>query len=378
MSSTELSTLLADQDFFLEEEATVELIPDQAFLNSNSLLTLLESFDPTLADLVADFAGDLPSGSGQIAVTGGRFDANVLLSDGSTLVGIFDAPTTLRGFADLAAVSTGSATLTGGILEAAIALDDQPLIGQSFDLSAIASTLVLDAINAIDATVPFVNGAFALDLATALGPISGTIDIAGGDLNLDLATPFGQLVADVAFGADAIVPFSAPVPLLGSLDGVVDFSRGNIVAPLGILGDLAVPIDALSGSLTLRDGLASLDATLPLGSGLSLPVATDLAIGPLASEYVAGLVQDLNGVGTLIEGVFDATLDSPLGIFGTTFDLVAFTNQGADFFAGVDGVITLGEGLATAALTKPLGGINDSFALTAPAELLEAPVAELI
>ncbi len=368
MSSTDLSP---NQDFFNEEEAVVEFTPNESFFSSNSVLTLLAAFDPGFAD----FASALPDATGQISVEDGLFDANLLLADGTTLTGTFDAPKTLRSFADLAAVSNGTVTLNGGILEAAIATDSQTATLSAFDLSAAAGTFVLDAINAIDATIPFANGAFTLDLATALGPISGTVDVAGGDLNLDLATPFGQLVADIEFEEDAVFPFSMSLPLVGDIDGVVDFYSGNIVAPLGVFGDLSVPLSAVTGSLNLADGLASLDASIPIGAGLSLPVATELAIGPLASEYVAGFVQDLNGTGTLTDGVLDAAIESPLGLFETIFDVVAFTNQGADFFAGIDGVIDVSGGIATASLTTPLGAIDDSFDLASVAPALEAAAA---
>lgn len=371
MASTDLSP---NQDFFNEEEAVVEFTPNESFFSS-SVLTLLAAFDPGFANLVADFASTLPDATGQISVEDGLFDANLVLADGTALTGIFDAPTTLRGFADLAAVSNGTVTLNGGILEAAIATDGQTAALPAFDLSAAAGTLVLDAINAIDATVPFANGAFTLDLATAFGPISGTVDVAGGDLNLDLATPFGQLVADIDFQDDAVFPFAASLPLVGDINGAVDFNSGTISAPLGVFGDLSVPLSAVTGSLNLADGLASLDASVPIGGGLSLPVATDLAIGPLASEYVAGFVQDLNGTGTLTDGVLDAAIESPLGLFETIFDVVAFTNQGADFFAGIDGVIDASGGIATASLTTPLGNISDSFDLATVAPALEAPVA---
>ncbi|MEO1069821.1 MAG: hypothetical protein AAFW95_11980, partial [Cyanobacteria bacterium J06638_6] len=247
-----------------------------------------------------------------------------------------------------------------------------------FDLSAAASILVLDAINAIDATVPFTNGVFALDLATALGPVSGTLDVAGGDLNVDLVTPFGQLVADIDFNDGAVLPFSAPVPLVGSIDGVVDFNSGNIVAPLGPLGNAVIPLSSLSGTLTLLDGVASLETSVPLTPGLGVPVATDIELGPMASEYAAELVQDLNGSGTLTDGVLDASIGTPLGLFETVFDVVEFTSQGADFFAGIDGVIDVGSGVATAVLTTPLGDINDSFDLATLAPALETPIAELV
>ncbi|MGB3136124.1 MAG: hypothetical protein WBB18_04900, partial [Nodosilinea sp.] len=344
MSSTDFSAALAaDQDIFAEEEAIVELIPDTALLSSNSVLSLLEAFGPSVAEPVANFADALPEASG-VSVTSGLFDASLLLADGTGFVGSLDVPAALRNYADLAVASEGTATLASGILEATVTSAGQTAALPALDLSTVASALALDSISAIDATVPLTNGAFALDLATVLGPVSGTVDIAGGDLNLDLVTPFGQLVADVDFADDAIFPFLAPVPGFGTVDGAVDFNSGSILASLGPFGSLAVPLSTVSGSLTLLDGIASLDAAAPVGFGLSLPIDADFEIGPLASEYIAEFVQDLDGTGTLTDGILEAVVESPLGLFATVFDVVAFTNQGADFFAGVDGVIEVGMG----------------------------------
>ena len=377
MSSTDLSSLLISPDTLSLGDANLEVVPNDAFFSSNSLLTILAAFDPSFADLVASFATSLPEASGQVLITDGLVDVNLLLADGTTLAGSFDAPTTLQGFADLAAVSNGTVTLTGGILEAALTVDDQVVAVEGFDLAAVTSALVLDAINATDATVPFTNGAFTLDVETALGSISGLVDVAGGDLNIDLSTPFGQIAADIDFGPEAVVPFSVPVPLLGTINGVVNFDSGTITAPLGFLGDFTVPIAALSGSLSLVDGVASFNTTVPF-AGTNVPVATDIALGPLASEYVAGFIQDLTATATLTDGVLNASVASPLGLFETVFDVVAFTNQGADFFAGIDGVIDLGGGIATAAITTPLGDINDSFDLATLAPILETPLATLV
>jgi hypothetical protein len=93
---------------------------------------------------------------------------------------------------------------------------------------------------------------------------------------------------------------------------------------------------------------------------------------------VAGFIQDLTATATLTDGVLNASVASPLGLFETVFDVVAFTNQGADFFAGIDGVIDLGGGIATAAITTPLGDINDSFDLATLAPILETPLATLV
>ncbi len=98
MSSTDLSP---NQDFFNEEEAVVELIPNESFFSSNSVLSLLTAFDPNFSDLVADFANDLPNASGQVLVDNGLFEVDLMLADGTALTGSFDAPATLRNYADL-------------------------------------------------------------------------------------------------------------------------------------------------------------------------------------------------------------------------------------------------------------------------------------
>ena len=74
-------------------------------------------------------------------------------------------------------------------------------------------------------------------------------------------------MADIGFAEDAVVPFSTPVPMLGSIDGVVDFSSGNIVAPLGMLGTATIPLSSLSGTLSLMDGVAVWKPMCPLALG---------------------------------------------------------------------------------------------------------------
>ncbi|NJL49858.1 MAG: hypothetical protein HC929_23725 [Leptolyngbyaceae cyanobacterium SM2_5_2] len=384
MASTALSILPIAQGILNFDDSTLSFEPDTAFLSTTSALGVLGAFSPSLADLVADFASTIDQISGEITITGGVFDANLVLADGSTITGTFDAPATLTELAELAAITDGSFTLQGGILDAVVMTGDESVALESLDVASLASTFVLETINAIDATVPFTNGAFSFETSTPLGPISGTVDVAGGDLNIDLATPVGLLTADVDFGDDAVYPFSAPVPVIGSINGVVDFNAGNIVASLGPAGDVTIPISSISGTLALLDGIASLSAEVPVASGLPLvgnvtvPVSTEIELGPLASEYAAQVVQDLVASGTITDGLLTATVDSPLGVFDTTFDIVDFTNQGANFFAGVDGLISLGEGLLTADLTTPIGDVNNTFNLADVAGLLDVPLGDLV
>jgi hypothetical protein len=128
------------------------------------------------------------------------------------------------------------------------------------------------------------------------------------------------------------------------------------------LGSIAatVPISAFSGTLALDDGTTTLTTALP---GLGQPVSFDLEVGPLASQVVVDWVRDLTVAGTITDGLIVATLENPSGLQEIRFDTVAFTNQGADFFAGVDGRIEISGGLLTADLTTPVGDLDGTINL---------------
>jgi hypothetical protein len=187
-----------------------------------------------------------------------------------------------------------------------------------------------------------------------LGPVVGTVDVAGGDLNLDLNTPLGLFATVIDFGDEAQVPFDT-----GAVSGVVNFNTGNVEVNLGPIA-ARVPISAFSGDLALDDGRATLTTTLP---GLGQPLSVDLEVGPLASQAVVDWVRDLTVAGTITDGLLAATLESPFGFEEIRFDTVAFTNQGAEFFAGVDGRIDIGGGVLTANLTTPLGDLEGTINL---------------
>ncbi|HIK45162.1 MAG TPA: hypothetical protein IGR64_09775 [Leptolyngbyaceae cyanobacterium M65_K2018_010] len=386
MASTALPTLPSLASWLNFDESSLLFQPDLDYLSTTSVSGILGALSPSLADLVTEVAGSLDEVAGQILVTAGVFETTLLLPDGTTFTDSFDAPTTLNNLASLAAITNGTVTLVGGILNAEITTGDQSLVVEDLDVAALASTFVLDVISRIDTTIPFEKGTFILAGDTVFGPISGTVDVGGGDLNIDLSTPFGPLVADIDFGEEAVFPFQTTAPIFGTtlnIDGVVDFNAGNVVASAGSLGSITIPISTISGALTLADGIGTLTADLPItglpfGGTITVPVSAEFEVGPLASELVADFVQDLTLDATITDGVLEASLDSPLGLFETTFDIVAFTQQGAEFFAGVDGVIDIADGLVVLDLTTPVGDINRTFDLNSAAGLLEAPLAGLV
>lgn len=381
MASTLLTTLSVAPGLFDLDNAGLQWPPSLATVSPLDGLNLL---NPSWADGITRSVMALGDISGQVVVTAGLFEADLILGDGSLLQGQIDGPATLTQLAALATATTGTATLSGGFLNGSLTTGDDTLRIEDLDLAALSGDVVLNTLSAINTTVDFTNGAFSFAADSALGPLSGTLDIAGGDLNLDLATPLGAFSLDLPFGPSARIPFVVSAPVGGSINGVADFSTGLISVSLGFLGNVAIPIADLSGTLSLADGVASLtsgvqiDTGIPFVGTITVPLSADLEIGPLASEYVAEFVQDLTASLTLSDGIIDLVGNGPLGEFSTSFDVAAFTHQGAAFLAGTDGVLGIGDGLLSADLTTPLGNLEGTFDLRTVAELLDRPLAALV
>jgi hypothetical protein len=371
--STALTLQPLGQDILDLENADYSFELNDAFLAVATPLAILGTFSPSLADFVTDFALNTNDLAGAISIVNGVFETELFFPDGSGLVGLFNVPSTLETYAALAATTDGIATLQGGILDARITAGDESVVVKGFNLAEAVEMGILSIVNSIEAEVPLVDGAFVLETDTVLGPFSGVIDIADGDLNVNLSTPFGQFSFDSDFGEDAVFPFVVPSPL-GGLNAAVDLNAGNVVVSLGFLGDLAVPIDEIDGLVSLDDGIATFTAEVP-GFG---PVATELALGPLASEMVVEELYDLEGTVTIEDGILNAIFESDLGSLTTNFNVPAFTERGAEFFRGIDGLITLGDGIVTADIFTPLGDIDSSYNLTEIVGLLDVPLGEII
>lgn len=300
------------------------------------------------------FLDNLDQISGVLEIQGGIVTGDLTLAEGTTLAVDLNIPAELQRLANLAATTNGTLTLNDGLLNASLTAGAETITLADFDLAALLGQGVLAATNSLEVTLPFTNGVFSLDFQTLLGPVVGTVDVAGGDLNLDLNTPLGLFATVIDFGDEVQVPFDT-----GAVSGVVNFNTGNVEVNLGPIA-ARVPISAFSGDLALDDGRATLTTTLP---GLGQSLSVDLEVGPLASQAVVDWVRDLTVAGTITDGLLAATLESPFGFEEIRFDTVAFTNQGAEFFAGVDGRIDIGGGVLTANLTTPLGDLEGTINL---------------
>lgn len=374
MSSTTLLPSFGSDLFDFDTAITdLSFTPDLSVLGSFSVLGVLGALSPSLADVVAEFAADITNLAGDITVTNGVFTSSLVLPDGSPLNETVDVPATLGDLAALAATTNGTATLVDGILDVDLSTGDESFSLEGFDLAAAASSLILEAIQSVDATVLLENGAFDIDVNTAFGSFVGTVDFAGGDLNVDLLTPFGEIVGDIDFDETAVFPLFIPTTI-GGFSVELDLNEGNVSASFGSFGSFEIPLTDISSLVTLTDGIATFSTDVPLlGS-----VEAELEIGTLTSEYIAELIQNSLGTATITNGVIDATLENPLGTFDTSFDAVAFTQQGIDFFSQVNGSIAIADGDLTANLTTPLGDVNNTYDLTAIAGLLDVPLADIV
>ena len=372
--STEITPTPLSDAILNFEEADFSFILNEAFWNITNSLMMLGALGPSLADTVSTFAEDLTTLSGEITVTDGVFNTNLILPDGTNMVGVFNGPETLETYAVLAAMTNGQATLANGILQADLTTGEDPVGFEGLDLAGWVGTEILSLIEGIEGTTPFVDGAFYIESSSAQGTTSATVNIGGGDLNVAWSSPYGKIGLDVDFDENAVFPFVVPTSFFGNVNAVLDLNAGNVVASLGFFGDVAVPIEQVDGSLTFNQGVATFNTTVGgLGSA-----SVDLAVGPLASEYIVRAVQDLNATAEVTEGVLRAMAQTDAGIFETTFDAAAFTQQGADFFRGVNGLITLTGDNLIANLTTPAGNITDSYSLGDFASLFDVPIGELI
>jgi hypothetical protein len=367
-----MSTALSPQEILDFDHSIISIEPNYAFLGTFGSFSLLGAFSPSLANVVADLVAGISDISGTVTIVDGLLSSDLNLPDGSLLEGELNIPETLATFADLAADTSGLAELADGIFSAEITTGDQSLIIDGFDVAAFTSDLVLETINGINTSVPFEKGAFTFTEETSLGSISGSVDLGGGDLNLDLLTPFGDIVADIDFGEGAVVPFVVPTSI-GNIEAAIDFNAGDVVAFIDAIGNIAVPIAEISGEVALADGIATFSTDLPFVG----TVETELEIGPLASEYVAGFLQDLGATATITDGLIEANLESAFGNLATIFDAVAFTNDGADFFSQVSGDLTFENGNLLVTLSTPLGDVDNVFDLGAVAGLLDVPLGDI-
>ena len=347
-------------------------------LATTAPLDLVDIFSPGLSQQVTSAIALLETATGVLTLDSGALSGTVTTAEGTETVALDGAPffdTLLTEVETLTAVTTLENGLFSGDLPPAAGTR----LSARVNAGSLLDTTLSPLLPASEVTLPFENGQFAVDLATALGAVTGGVDFAGGDLNIDLATPLGDLTLDYVFPTDTAIPFDIDAPI-GDLPGSLDLAAGQVTVPLlagGIsFGVLSVSLASLSGEVALADGIASLSVDVPDLGILGIPstVTTDIDLGPLASEIVEGFITETTGSLAIDDGLLTASLTSPLGSWDTTTSLVELSTDAVDFLTATTGILTLNQGMVSTTLETPLGETSISTTLTDIRDVLTSPL----
>ena len=352
----------------LIETGTPSLIfdPEESFFSTTSLFSLVQSFSPEGSQLISDWVESVDQISGTVTFDGGIVSVDLTAPQGSIQTS-FDGVGMLNDFAQLATETNGTLNLSQGVFTADLTSGDDTFV-DVFNLADLASNWVESVLFDLETATTFENGLIALDLPTPLGNIAGNLGFAGGQLSLDLSTPLGDLTSAIDFGEEAQIS-------LDQNDAVVlDFNRGDLLLDIFPIGpEIAIPLENLSGTLAIDDGVATVGVSTFLGN-----FEDSLELGPIASELAADFLSDLSAEAVVEAGVLSGSLMTPYGALEGSIDFPQLANQGADFLSQVGGTVTISEGLAISNLETPFGPVADIFDLEQFVTFLNLPVAELV
>ncbi|MGF1457760.1 MAG: hypothetical protein ACFBSG_01900 [Leptolyngbyaceae cyanobacterium] len=329
-----LSTLFSP---LWESDATFGVDPNFEFFDNTSLLDLVTDISPVAATFLLDeVVAPLETATGELTIEAGVIEGTLAISDDESLSFSLDGPALLSEAGTLLETATGALTLADGIVDATLTLDTEIYEVNQFDLATFAAEGLGFLITAIDTSIPIVDGAFLIDIDTALGDVTGSIDVAGGSLDLDLVTPAGEIDFSVPFSPEAQYEFA--IPLFGaSIDATVNLFTGNIEVPVFGM-DIAVPLESLSGELGLDEGIATLTLDSDFG-----PIATSFDVAELVDDWVIDTLTGLTVDAALLSGQLDVFATSPTDDFAATVDVLSLADQAIATLSQTDGALTLAD-----------------------------------
>ncbi|MBD1844730.1 hypothetical protein H6F89_15260 [Cyanobacteria bacterium FACHB-63] len=203
-----------------------------------------------------------------------------------------------------------------------------------------ASNFVENAVKSISGSVPFSDGRLVIDIPSV---VNGTIEFGNGALVTNLSTPIGSYFSSIDLEEQVAFNF-------GSVPGVVNFDDGLVILDLQPQtqgGDIAAPINAISGTVVFNNGQATLNIPTPFGT-----LATNFDLSALATEAVTDA---LNGSGTVTFNSGIATIDTTggLGTVQTTLNLPQLAQDFGSILANTQGTVSFDQGLVTSNLVTP-------------------------
>ena len=353
-------------DFF---EVTIPSLSDDELLELlDDVSELIDEIAPNLSQLsitpalTQGFVGDVLDSVGTITVDGSSLSGELIL-DGELFSFETDLSDEVSDFlgdvGDFLSGVSGSASLNDGQFTGDITLG-----GNDYSLSLDITEALTDGLTSLlstaETTLPFTNGLVAVDIATVLGDIEGSVDFAGGDLDLDLLTPFGEVDTSFEFPEDT--QFSIPAVVPGGPEVELDLAVGVLRLPIPNVPSIEIPLSAFSGELGLSDGVA----TLMVGDfgGVALDdIKTTFEIGPIASEVVVALTEDLTGEITIEAGEITGTVVGDFGEFDLTASLNDLVLEASAIIDQTTGTLSLDSGLASIDFDTPFGEISGGLTL---------------
>lgn len=218
------------------------------------------------------------------------------------------------------------------------------------------SSFVDDIVRSFSGNVPFSGGKLNVDIPTPFGQIAGTIEFGNGALVSNLDTPLGSYFSSIDFREQDQIPFT-----FSGLPGVVNFNDGLVIldlVPQTQGEEIAVPINALSGNIAFNNGQATLSIPTPLGS-----FGTNFDLSALVSETVTNALSG-SGTVTFTNGIAAIDASGGLGTVRTTLNLPQLAQDFGTLLASTQGTISFDRGIVTSNLVTPEGNIAGTIDLS--------------
>ncbi|NER80173.1 MAG: hypothetical protein F6K42_11445 [Leptolyngbya sp. SIO1D8] len=348
------------------------ITPDQAFLETTSLLDIVSTISPDAATFLTSNLDELETTAGELIVSAGVISGSLIDASGEILLsGDFDAPTFLSEFGETLATASGQLSLVDGFVNTNFQFEDELFIIENFDLATFAADGFSFLLSSVETSIPLENGAFLISADTPFGPINSSIDIAGGDLDLSLETFAGDFDFAIDFGPEDQFPFSVSSPL-GDIEAIINLDSGNIEVPL-FGNSTDIPLSSLSGELTVVDSIATLDLDTQVG-----PISTSFEIAPFLNDVVVDTLTGITVDASLAQGQLNLLATQGSEEFQTNVDLVALNDELVATLLETDGGFALGSGVLSGELM--IGGdlLTVSQSVDDIAQLLTTPIGDLL
>lgn len=308
-------------------------MPDISTLNSSLSTDLLRSVatSPLFPDLptLRQSSGTITFNQGQITTDfetpSGEIGGTISIAQFTT-----DLSSSLKRL-------QGDLTFERGIVTSDLTTPNGALKG-SFPFAQDAGRLISDFVKGISGRVPFSDGKIDVDISTLFGKVKGSIEFGNGALVTNLTTPLGSYFSSIDFKESDQLKSNGDTP------GVVNFNDGLVILdfqPQTPGDEIAIPINAISGNVTFKNGKATLNFPTPFGT-----IATNFDLSALAATATTDALQG-SGTVKLKDGIATIDTTGSLGKIQTILALPKLVQNLGSTLATAQGTVQLNNGTIT-------------------------------